>query len=157
MLKYRAAVFPPAGKNNRTIDGVDDMSRQLALEAIWPITVTVDGKTPDIRHIEYTKEWFDKLLEQNQDIEPEGRLIIGCSYRAGHWMFESMEEVQERGGNVFMTDEEHICGEPEPLCKSILENWNEWHEQDERWHWSANTITQFFELYKWAIIYVNVY
>lgn len=132
------------------------MSREVALEAVWPINLAVDGKTADIRYIEYTRRWFDRLFVQNQEVEPGGRLTLGY-WTAHRWMIEGLKKVVEEGGNVFITDEENICGEPDALCRSILAYWDQWHEEDERWQWSPETIRDFFRLHQRAIVYVYVY
>lgn len=133
------------------------MSREIAIEAIWHISLCIDGKTPNASDVEYTKEWIEKALEQNQDVAIQGRLIIACGYRPFHWLIKAMEEAQEEGKVVFLTDEEDIFGKPEVLEEIILKYWEDWHREDDRWLWSQNTIKEFFKLHRWAIVYVYVY
>lgn len=133
------------------------MSREIAIEAIWHISLRIDGVTPDQSDVEYTKDWIEKALEQNQDVALQGRLIIGCSHTAYHWIMTAMEAGQRDGWQVFVTDEDDIYGRPEALLHIILEYWDPWHQQDERWNWSQETIKEFFKLYSWAIVYIYVY
>jgi len=133
------------------------LSREIAIEAIWHISLKIDGKTPNQSDIEYTKEWIEKALDQNQGVELQGRLIIGCSHTAFHWIVKAMEAAQKEGKEVFLTDEEDIFGRPEALEDIILKYWDEWHAQDDRWQWSPDMIKEFFKLYNWAIVYICIY
>lgn len=133
------------------------MSREIAIEAIWHISLKIDGVTPDQSDVECSKKWIEKALDQNQDVALQGRLIIGCSHTAFHWIMTAMEAGQKEGMQVFVTDEDVISGRPEALEYIILKYWDEWHLQDDRWNWSKDTIKDFFKLYKWAIVYIYVY
>lgn len=130
------------------------MSREVGITAINPNGLMVDGGHVFISGVNYTKEWIEKVVDQNQDVLLEGRLIICCSYDAHGWILKAVEEAQEE---VYITDEDDIFATPEVLLDVILKYWKEWHAEDDRWSWSQDMITEFFNQYKWAIIYIDVY
>jgi len=132
------------------------MSTEIALKAINLNGLMLDGEHISSRDISYSKEWLDKVMAQNQDERAEGRLIIGCSWDACAILMRAVSEAKRKGVEVFVTDEEHIFADPVLLLALLLGIWERWHFEDPRWVWSQNTITEFFGLYQWAIIYIEV-
>lgn len=133
------------------------MSREVGITALNPDGLSLDGKPVFISNVSYTKDWIERLLDQNQDALVEGRLIIGCSYCAHHWIVKAVEYAWDNGHQVFITGEDDIFADPKILLEVILFYWHDWHSQDDRWAWSQEMITEFFNQYKWAVIYIDVY
>ncbi len=130
---------------------VTDMSTEVALIAVNPNSIRNLGK------LEYRAKWLNSLEHEQPAINtfPEGRLIIGCSITASLWILRALDQPSLGLGDC-TTDEDSIYCEPEILHSAILRYWREWHEEDERWAWSRQTIQEFFDRYKYAIIYVEV-
>ena len=142
------------------------MSREVGIMALNPVCLSVDGESVFPSRIIYTRDWIERLVDQNQEAIPEGRLIIACSYESHRWILKAVEEAQEEATNylhtagrkqVFVTAQGDIFGRPEILLEVVLKYWQEWHSEDPRWAWSQETIKEFFHLYQWAIIYIDVY
>lgn len=142
------------------------MSREVGITAMNPNGLMLDGGHVFLSGVSYTKEWIEKVLDQNQDTLIEGRLILACSYNPHGWILKAVEEVQKSAPHymhmsnrkqVCITDEDDIFAAPEVLLNVILKYWEEWHSEDPRWSWSQEMIREFFNLYKWAIIYIDVY
>lgn len=136
-----------------------NMSREVGITALNPDALSVDGKAVFRSKITYTKEWIEKVLEQNKDADAyvEGRLIIACSYDAHAWILKAVVYAWDEGHEVFITGEDDIFADPKILLEVILKYWDEWHSQDPRWSWSQEMITEFFNRYKCAVIYIDVY
>lgn len=129
------------------------MSREIALEAIGTALLEFSG-------VEYTPRWFEEFLLVNEDDladAKEGRIILGCSSTPLLWVDKAMNEIDPLSRRVFRTADEDIFGEPDLLQEVILKYWDEWHEEDDRWGWSRQTVVDFFRLHTWAIIYIYVY
>lgn len=133
------------------------MSRQVGITALNPDSLSLDGKPVFISNVRYAKEWIERVLGQSEGALLEGRLIIGCSYNAHHWIVKAVEYALDNGHDVCITWEDDIFADPKILLEVILKYWDEWHSQDPRWAWSKDMITEFFNQYKWAIIYIDVY
>ena len=133
------------------------MGRQISLTALFP---WLHGKRVSKDDISYTNKWFQEILNEygkgDQHAVIEGRLVIGCE-SAHQWILKAVEAEQQRRQPVVITDDDHIFGPPEKLLEVVLRYWCEWHAEDNRWLWHKQTIADFFEFYKWAIIYIDVY
>jgi hypothetical protein len=132
------------------------LSRYFDLRAYSENTLAVYGF--DVGKVEYTVEWFDKFMEHvmNGEYPVEGKLYLGLSYAAHMQVINAIRELNmER--QIIVGDDESLFGKPEDLCKVLLHNWKKWHEEDPKYDWGEQTIINFFEFYKWAIILVYVY
>ena len=134
-----------------------NMSREVGIMAINPDSLSLDGKAVFISNVRYTKDWIEKVMNQNQDASVEGRLIIACSYDAHRWILKAVEYAWDEAHEVCITGEDDIFADPKILLEVILKYWDEWHAEDPRWSWSKEMITEFFNRYRWAIIYIDVY
>jgi len=133
------------------------MSREVGITAISLDGISLDGKPVFSSDISYTKEWIEKVLEQNQDVLVEDRLIVACSYNAHGWIVKGVRDGQAKEQEIVVTDEADIFAPPRILEGILFRYWKQWHSEDPRWSWSQQTIREFFNLYKWAIIYIDVY
>lgn len=136
------------------------MSREVGISALNTDTLSLDGKAVFRTNITYTKEWVEKLIEQNPEAGEylSGRLIIGCSSEAHKWIMRAVREGQANGFDIIVTDEEDIFAPPGCLLEDVIfPYWREWHDHDPRWDWGKRSIRQFFDLYMWALIYIDVY
>ena len=133
-----------------------NMSRQVGITAL-SANLRVDGKRIVWSRVSYTQEWVEKLLDQNQKALVEGRLLIACSYNSHRWILKAVEYAWDQGHQIFITGEGDIFADPKVLLEVILKYWDEWHAEDDRWAWSQEMITEFFNQYKWAVIYIDVY
>jgi len=136
------------------------MSREVGITAISHLMLKVDEQDVTMSNAIYnSKDWIEKVLEQNQDHMIEGRLILACSYDAHRWILEAVRKLNQwgAGAEIFITDEDDIFAPPGRLLELLQQFWDEWHSEDPRWSWSQETIKEFFDLYKWAIIYIDVY
>lgn len=134
------------------------MSREVGITALNTVNLSVDGKAVFRSNITYTKEWIEKLMKQNQDAPIEGRLIVACGYDPHNWIMRAVLEGLANEFEIIVTDENDIFAPPGCLLEDvILPYWREWHLHDPRWAWDKRTIKQFFDLYMWALIYIDVY
>jgi len=133
------------------------MSREVGITAISLDGISLDGKPVFSSDISYTKEWIERVLEQNQDVLVEGRLIIACGYNPHICILKAVLEGQGKGQEIVVTHEDDIFAPPHILVEVLFRYWEQWHSEDPRWSWSQQTIREFFNLYKWAIIYIDVY
>lgn len=133
------------------------MSREVAITAISHLSLKVDGDHLKYDPVKaYGKRWIEEVLKQNPDRSVEGRLIICCSYDAAGWIVRAVKEGQARDEEIYITDEDDIYAPPGRLLQVLLWYWDQWHEEDPRWAWSKQAIVEFFNLYRWAIIYIEV-
>lgn len=133
------------------------MGREIALTALFP---WLHGDRVSEADIRYTSDWIQGILYEYDQGDPraviEGRLVLG--YGAAHrWILRAAGEAEARGEPVVMTDDEDIFAPPGKLVQAVCQYWSEWHTEDNRWLWKKQTITDFFDFYEYAIIYISVY
>lgn len=132
------------------------MGREVVLRAIrlWN---DLDSKKWDKTEL---REKMLTLEEANTDpagkIITEGYLIIGCSSTSLIWIDKASKE-HPKWWEFGTNGDEDIYAAPELLQEAILKYWKEWHKEDGRYPWSQGTIKDFFSIYSWAIIYLDVY